>query len=306
MQTIRVKKITKKYKQQGVALIQVLLISAIISILAIRFTITAREQIEIATAFEQRVKASQQLKSTQSKIIYSLLTEKATETKKLFPNSDAWNFHGNPFTLFENNNMTIRVSIQNNAGLLSQQYTNTPFWRNALVAMGYNISEAKNIQGELKDWQDTDTDSWLIGNVEPKTANNQSYRNQRIQLPQEIDSFFVQHPQRLNKVKQISTPYAVVGLNLLYAPDALILLLFDTDIAAEIIYQRGLKVKGSAEKTIRSILSELYDDEYVSFMQGNQFKITTQVFLGEVELQETIEIKLQPRKANPVLIFARY
>ena len=64
----------KKHQQTGVALIQVLLVCSIISILAIHLSYTAREQVATAAAFEQRIKATQALKTAQSKIIYTLLT----------------------------------------------------------------------------------------------------------------------------------------------------------------------------------------------------------------------------------------
>lgn len=297
---------SKIHSQQGVALIQVLLISAIISILAIRFSVTARDQITTATSFEQRVNATQLLKSTQSKIIYTLLTQ---ETLKqdiiLFPESEPWNFHGKPVTLIENEQLTITTVIQSNNGLLSQRFVNSLFWRKALSNMGHSEYEIKQILGELKDWQDTDVDSWVIGNPEPEALKNgQPYRNQQIQLPNEINWFFTEEFEPINTIKQISTPYAVVGLNLQYAPDILIELLLDTELAGDIIKQR--EQQGVSKAEISTALGDMYDEELVSFTLGNQFKVVTQVTVGEVRLQETMEIQLQPRKNEPVLVFSRY
>jgi general secretion pathway protein K len=297
-----------RHSQKGVALIQVLLISAIISILAIRFSLTARDQIETATSFEQRVKATQLLKSTQSKIIYTLLTEEIlSQDKDAFPNSDAWNFYGKPIVLFKDENelITIMTTIQSNAGLLSQRYVNTPFWHKALSQMNYSENEIEKIQGELKDWQDRDTDSWLIGQAEPDVLENgQPYRNQAIQLPQEINWFFSETPENINTIKKISTPYAMPGLNFMYAPDLLLSLMFDADLAIELINQR--EQQELTNVTIMSLLGDLYDDEIISFSLGNKFKVITQVTLGDVKLQETMEIQLQPRKTEPVLVFSRY
>jgi len=304
------KRRTKKghAKQQGVALIQVLLISTIISILAIRFSFTAREQVNTAYALEQRVKANQKLQSTQSRIIYTLLTQKNTETEQpinLFPKTEQWNFHGKPFLIDHDENTQIKVAIQNSQGLLPQPYIKSALWHRVLKNMGYSSEQIKQKQGEIKDWQDSDTDSWLVGNAEPVfLANGKAYRNQTIQLPQEIAVFFEQEPQKLNIIKQISTQYSVVGLNLLDSPDLLLTLFFEPELAAEMIKQRNKNQLNKAQ--IIAVLGDAYDEELISFFSANRFKITIQVTLKDVKLQETIEIQFQPRKPEPVLIFARY
>jgi len=298
--------ITQIHKEQGIALIQVLLISAIISILAIHFSYTAREQIAIATAFEQRIKATQALKSAQSKMIYTLLTQNTFEQpNNTFPSSEPWNFYGKPFTLAQTENSKIVVSIQDNNGLLSQQYIKSPFWTKVLEKMGFDSLQAKKKQGLIKDWQDKNLTSWLIGNSEPKTLENgQAYRNQAIQLPQEIEWFFEQETQTLNLIKQISTQYAMVGFNPMNAPEPLLHLFFEPAIATLIIEQRDRNIL--TRKQIINFLGDDYDNVIMTLFQGVQFKITTQVSFADVQLQETIEIQLQPSENEPILILARY
>ena len=65
-------------RQRGVALLQVLLIGAVISILAIRFTVTARDQVEIAEAFENRLKAQMKAHSVLNEAIFVQLSEQTT------------------------------------------------------------------------------------------------------------------------------------------------------------------------------------------------------------------------------------
>ncbi|MFT5812275.1 MAG: general secretion pathway protein K [Psychroserpens sp.] len=292
--------------QQGIALLQVLLLSAIISILAIRFSVTARDQIKISAAFEQRVKATQLLKSTKKQIFYTLLTQKPSQSNKLlFPNSEAWNFYGQPFTLVDNSEQKIVVSIQDNAGLLSQQNSTSPLWRQVLLNIGYSETAVKKIQGQLKDWQDRDNNSWILGNTEPSALpGGQTFRNQPIQLPQEIAWFFTEQTELIPTIKHISTSFAGAGVNFLHAPDLLISLFFEAEIASEIIRLRNLQQLTTNEMI--TMLGDAYDDELISFFPGNQFKIVLQVSLADVALQETVEILIQPRQVEPILIFFRY
>jgi len=293
-------------KQQGIALIQVLLISTIISLLAIHFSFTAREQVAIAAAFEQRVKATQELKSAQSKIIYTLLTQNNLEQPNdVFPNSESGNLYGKPFILEQTENTKVLVSIQDNNGLLSQQYITSQLWTRVFERMGLDNITRKRKQGVIKDWQDKGDTSWLMGNTEPKVLENgQKYRNQAIQLPQEIEWFFEQEPQQLNMINQISTHYAMVGFNPMNAPEQLLELYFEPQIASLIINKRAEKVL--TRKQMISILGDDFDNVIMALAQGVQFKITTQVSFFDVQLQETIEVQLQPSENEPFLILARY
>jgi len=296
----------KIYRQSGIALIQVLLISAIISILAIHFSYTARDQIAIASTLEQRIKATQLLKSAQSKIIYTLLTENNFKQPfDAFPDSEPWNFYSNSFILEQTEDSKILVAIQDLNGLLSQQYIGSPFWTKALTNMGFTSNEVKNKQRLIKDWQDKDSNSSFIGDTEnSQLENGQDYRNQAIQLPQEIDWFFEQEQQKLNVVKQISTHYSIVGFNPMNAPEILLRLFFQPEIAEVLIRQR--ENNALTRQQMITILGSDYDDVTMSLFLGVQFKIITQVSFGDVKLQETLEVQLQPYENVPILILARY
>ena len=60
--------------QTGIALIQVLLISLIISLLAIQFSVTAGDQVEMAQSFQNRVNSQIEAHSVFSEIIFSQLS----------------------------------------------------------------------------------------------------------------------------------------------------------------------------------------------------------------------------------------
>jgi len=295
-------------KNSGVALIQVLLISAIISILAISFTHTARDQIEMATAFEQRIKAAQQLKSVQSQIIYKLLTQRdftAEEQNQETQMNVSWNFYGEPFVIDSPIDANIVVSIQEIQGLLSQRYPNTPFWNKLLKNMGYDDEQIKQKQGLLKGWQDKDTDSWLIGDSEPEaTEAGVKYPNQPIQLPNEIDWLFPDEIDQRDVVKQVSTHYSNSKFNPMNAPNRLLALLFEQPLAESLIEQRAQGLLTSDE--MKEYLGDLYDSETVTTYRGGQLTITILISSETVQIQESIDILLQPYKTPAVQIIARY
>lgn len=293
-------------KQAGVALIQVLLISTIITILAIHFSFTAREQVVIASAIDDRVKASQLLKSTQSKIFYTLLTQTSfKQPSDIFPQSEAWNIYGEPFEIDRTEKSHITVVIQDHNGLLSQQYISNIHWLKVFKGLGYTDSEIQKKIGIIKDWQDNDNNAWLVGEIEPThLENGYQYKNQPIQLPQEILWLFEQEPEKMRVIQQISTPYPVVAFNPMNAPELLLKLYFQQDIAKVIVEQR--RKNTLTQKAMINFLGKNYNDVITSFVTSNEFKITVQVRYAEVQLQETVDIKIQPSENEPLLIFARY
>jgi general secretion pathway protein K len=298
----------KMKKQNGVALIQVLLISSIISILAISFTHTARDQIEMATAFEQRIKAAQQLKSVQSQIIYKLLTQTTFTTDDQDveqKNGPSWNFYGKPFVLDSIIDSNVVVSIQDIQGLLSQRYPNTPFWNKLLNNMGWDDEKIKQKQGLLKGWQDKDTDSWLVGDSEPEaTIMGVKYPNQPIQLPNEIDWLFTENGDNSEVIQQVTTHYSMSKFNPMNAPNHLLKLLFEQQLAEFIIEQRSLEQLTSEQ--MKEHLGNLYDTETVTTYRGNRLKVTILIVSDTVQIQESIDILLQPYKTPAVQIIARY
>src|SRR5690606_25772887 len=82
----------------GVALIQVLFITAILSLLALHFTLTGRQQVDIAATLQDKVIAELQLASWESKLLYALLTSAGTGSEPDQQVSDdlmkSWNFYG--------------------------------------------------------------------------------------------------------------------------------------------------------------------------------------------------------------------
>ncbi|WP_303478024.1 type II secretion system protein GspK [Thalassotalea sp. 1_MG-2023] len=285
---------------------QVLLISMIISLLALSFSYTAREQVSTASALENRVSASHLLKSTQSTMLYLLLTQQNQEhLEQLYPSSEPWNVYGEPFLLERNEDIEIKVRIQDNAGLLPLQFIKWPFWRVALENLGVQEQEAKEFIGRFSDWQDHDTDSWIVGEQEPLTLDNGfEYRNFPAQLSQEVDLFFEQDHSTLETIKSISTLYPLAGFKVQNAPNQLLTLLFSTDVAEQIISKRSND--DITKQEIVGLLNNQYDETYLSFFSADHLTMSIQVKISDVTIQETIEFKFEQYTNNPLTIFARY
>jgi general secretion pathway protein K len=286
--------------QKGVALIQVLLISAVISILAIRFSYTAREQIEIASAYQDRVTASLALRSTQNRIIYLLLGhDDFSHLSTDVPVKGHWNFYGQPFWLDDN----TEVTLQDHNGLLSMLSPYDPLWPKVLQQIGYSDYDVRRVLGEMQDYQDADHKSWIAGNVEPNAAQGDvTYRNSLLQLPQELDWIFQSDPQKLELVKSVSIPIYHATFNPLLAPELIFRACVGPELSDQLLASRDQgELTGN---TLRPLLNGV-DEENITFLRGSTVRLTVMKFVGDVRLSETIDIKIQRKKPIPMLLLYR-
>lgn len=286
--------------QQGIALLQVLLVSAVISILAIQFSYSAKQQVELASLYDKRVRASMALKSAQQTLFFHLLTNNARRSKEQTSDiTGQWNFYNQPFYLADG----VSVQLQDHAGLLPQTMPRDSLWLRYLTHSGYNEAEAKLAMNEFKDWQDTDNDSWFAGDKETGlTSTGLANANRFVQTPYEANALFSQLTQM--QLHHVSTHYPVSSFNPLRAPDALFRTLFDQQQAEHLLSQRDA---GSlASHDIRRLLpprSEVFD---YSFLASSGIRVFIEVSEQDVTVSETVEIRIQRSKPEPLVVLARY
>ena len=109
-----------KVKQQGIALIQVLLISAIITVFVIYLSQTARSQITIAGQLNDRTIAAVAIHDAESLILFNMLTKQTMIQRSAIDDSEnsmsnmAY-YHNQPIAI---NEQTV-VHIQDLSGKLS-------------------------------------------------------------------------------------------------------------------------------------------------------------------------------------------
>jgi len=148
---------------EGVALIQILLITSILSVFALYVTQTAQQQLAVTNLAQQRAIAESVIHSAQAELNFTLLTEHKFllgDQEVINPIANSWNFHGEPFRLNEN----VQAIIQDQAGLINLHYLNQTRFTLLLASVGIERSRIRFIIDRLLDWQDIDTISRPSGN----------------------------------------------------------------------------------------------------------------------------------------------
>lgn len=286
--------------QKGVALLQVLMISMIISILAIQFSMTARNQVSIASAYSDRAKAQLKLHSVQNEILYALSTVDSDN-----PDLSAqvikghWNYYGQSFWLDDE----TEVSLQDLGGLLSLLNPHDPLWPVFLKRKGYQDSDIQKMLGELSDWQDSDKDSWSVGQIEPeRLPSGVPYRNALLQLYNEVRLLWADVPGTLDWLDDVATTFPRVTFNPLLAPDELFKAQFGDELSARLLQARD---QGTLRRDDLIAFLPDYDSEYVSFLRSSRIRIRVTVRQGSIRMTEVVIVELQLRKPQPYLILSR-
>ena len=121
-------------KQNGIALIQILIITAILSVMAMHFTTTARDQVQMAQWANDKSQAQIQLQSAQAQLLFEFLTNSKSSEVEVEPQiiASKWNFYNEEFTVLNgllNNQISsqskVSVKMQDLAALINYIFLST-------------------------------------------------------------------------------------------------------------------------------------------------------------------------------------
>ena len=291
-------------RQSGVALLQILLLSAIISILAIRFTHTARDNIKIAEDLDGRVHARLAAHSAINEVIfYQLSGEIQAQQNSSARLSSGWrvgaasiNLFGEP-VIWQSN---VWVTIQDLNGLLPQRYPHHPAWSKVLTSFGITDVEMKRYLGIWKDIQDPDLRSWIIGDTEPLAlSSGQPYLNGFAQNNQVLKWLFSDKPSLESELLGYSAVHSPYDFNPLNAPRPLLIDLLGYELASAISAARNTSKPNIA---LRQLLPAEYMVEPFRFYNSGYQKIDVTVNLDGSRWQERRTILLSPSSKVPVKV----
>jgi len=264
--------------QKGIALFQVLLITTVISILAIQFTQTAKNQISIANTLANRINASLIVKTAESELLFSLLTQNKI---KNIESDDAiaaqWNFYGMAFKVGEN----VEYAIQDQASLIDLFY----------------IENIDKLTAAFK----------LIGVPEPRTfatnlINKKSFITNSTNLPvqtyQELNYIDGLSPLNWQDIKEFVSIRPQAYINPKLAPKELLPLHLPSQIISTVLERRE---KGNLSNLAFRQLSGLSIDDTMVFSASNSLRISIKVIVDDVEYNQKMEYIIQPYKKYPLI-----
>lgn len=280
--------------QRGVALIQVLLLTAILSMMALQFTLSSRQQVTIATDLQNKMQAEIKLRTLESRLLFTLLTLSKNDADRALLQEDeigrVWNFYGKPFAVSE----VATVSIQDLNGLLSVYgANNSKQLEEFLVFLGKQPQEAKSIASNLTYWQGYDRDQFT-------TMDEANVRGNYLLSVGELKNIDgIDEP-----LYQQLSPVVTTLQNLLFNPMTAPLPLLQAKLSPEIYSEvADLRREGKLTRKRFSELTQIEEGDSITFVPGRRLQIELVVTVGGAVAKRRFIAYLRPENRFPVVWF---
>ena len=281
-------------RQQGVALVMVLLVTAIIILLVMQLSLTAAEQVRSAQALQDRSEAALYLHSREAALLYTLLTEPlvpASETAN--PYASNWNFHGEPFEIDG-----LEVRMQDQSGLMRFPSTGVSEFRKLLAELGLGPARARSLSESLAQW---------IGVQRPggSRSNGGMMRGGTggpVQYFAELRALGGVDEELYERLAQLMTLYPTPGFNPLTAPAELLRLRMPESALAAVLDARR---SGTLDENRLYSITGIAANETVLTSAGPGIGIQ---FKGEhlgVVLRRSVVARIDPYDEEPLGYWSR-
>ena len=285
---------------QGIALIQVLIISIILTMLGIYINQTVRSQIGIVSLMKNSFELNLQLENAEADLLHALLTHK--RYRKIDSDNalvQQWNFHGKPFIL----NDDTTVKIQDLSGLLRLNFLDKTLARNLFEQLGFSGHEVRTLIDSLADWIDKDDLNSLNGAESHYYENikQPGPRNAYLQTLTEVES--IRQGGLLTRAQWLHyfTAGVVANFNPFNAPNTILKAFLKNEAA----YEEVIKQRNAGTLTELSFYhaTSIEQDEYISFSTGRLLKVTLLVKGQKNKLSKEFIVDLRSSSSSrPIVI----
>lgn len=299
VKTLSVKAYSIK-NSQGIALIQVLIISIILTMLGIYINQTVRSQIGLVHLMKNSFELNLQLENAEAELLHTLLVQKRYRKIESENNIvQQWNFYGAPFSLNEN----TTVIIQDLSGLLSLNILDKTLARSVFEQLGHSGHEVRTFLDSLSDWKDKDELKRLNG----AESNYYRYikqsgpRNGYLQTLSEVKHIQQSKLLTSEQWQRYFTTEVILSFNPLNAPNFILKAFLNNDA----VYKEVLQKRSTGSLTASGFyhITSIEQDEFISFSTGNLLKVTLLVKGQNNKLSKQFIVDLRPSSlTRPIVI----
>lgn len=281
-------------REDGVALIQVLFVTAIILLLVMQLSLTAREQVRRAQALQTRSEGTLFLQSRESALLYTLLTESLfPDPKSLNPYVASWNFFGESFTVDD-----IEIRLQDQSGLMRMPTNSTREFEALIEILGYSPREARRISAQLDNWLGLSSKY-----ANPATSGAMPARGGRaIQYFGELRLIDGIDEALYRELAELMTLFPTPGFNPLTAPAPLLQLRMSRDAADAVL---GARARGKLDQDRLWDIARVGADETTVLFPGPGIGIELAGDYEGVALQRRLMVRIDPYDPEPLAVWSR-
>lgn len=279
--------------QKGIALIQVLILSTVLSVVLLSMNFQAREHLKLAAAVNQYVDAELQIQSAQAEVVFTMLTSQWSQLSTVDINDRdkvRWNFHGKDFDF-----SGVTLNIQDTSGLINLSSPDI----NTLILTAGDKSRGLALADAIADWQDADDTRRTNGAEQEQYPQGVMVRNAAIQFAEELQLVHGVDKDLYRKLLP-EMSFFTRGINVNQQSDTLIRLYHKSEIAEEIIRlreQNQLRT-GDIERLTGGEVNE-----FSRYGIGPVFRIRFTAKATDVKLSRELTMLFSPYQPTPVELY---
>ena len=280
-------------RQRGVALVQVLLVTAIIMLLVMQLSLTAAEQVRRAQALQDRSEAALYLHSREVALFYTMLTESLLPSPGSGnPYAASWNFHGEPFVVDG-----LEITLQDQSGLMRFPLSGVTDFEKLLTVLGLGLMRAREIAEGLAHWLGIT----LSGGGRPADAMMRGGRGDAMQYFGELRFLAGMDEPLYGKLAELMTLYPTPGFNPLTAPAALLRLQMPESTFRAVLAARR---KGELDQNRLWQLARIGADESILPLTGPGIGMRITGEYRGIALRRHLIVGVQPYRAEPLALWS--
>lgn len=270
-------------RQQGIALIQVLILASLLVVLGIAFTSIAQKQVSSAKALQDRASAFLMAYSAKNEVMFALSTEKH-ETLI----SQGWNFHGKPVELSE----YVTLELQDLNGLYSLPSMVSESMLIRLLTEVTSTSKARESATAIADWIDQDQQRRFNGAEQNDYNNDVTVRNGPILTYSELLYIKGVTVDIADYLSRTTTFIPTVTFNPYSAPDEVLQSLYMGRSGVS----GALKLRETTPNNIKEFGKALGvdSDESTNYIVGPNYKIRVKANINNSYYGQEIDTTISP------------
>ncbi|MBV2127787.1 general secretion pathway protein GspK [Arsukibacterium indicum] len=280
--------------QRGIALIQVLLLSVLLSVILMSMNYQARQHIRLAEAVQQYTAAAMALQSAEAEILFSMLSQQPYQLEQgILAEAPDWNFYGTPF-MFHG----VELTIHDTSGLLNAAMPNEALLARFTEQHAGSQALGNQIAAALADWQDRDNTPRLDGAEQPDYSNV-TVRNGPLQYTEELLFIKGVTPQLYAQLAPLLS-FFTQGVNVNQQPETLWRLYLPENQVQEL---SRLRRSGTLTAELFESLTAMSIDEFSRFSFGPAYRIGFTVKNADVRLSRELTLRFMPYQRQPFDIY---
>ncbi|WP_042150677.1 MULTISPECIES: general secretion pathway protein GspK [unclassified Pseudoalteromonas] len=277
---------------KGIALVQVLIISVVLTLLSLFIAQTVQFQTAIAHTMNDAFKLRLQIEDAEARLLQTILTEHLYVSKTSRNEIvRKWNFYGKEFSITEN----VKISIQDLNGLISLNSIDKTITKSLLSDLGLSIEETNIFIDSLEDWKDEDDLKHLNGaeSAYYRSIQQKGPRNGYLQSLSEVEYIKGADTLTFTQWQKYFSVEFVNGFNPLNSPETILKSIVKDDSKVKEVIE--LREEGKLTELRFVQITGMDSDEFISFSSGNQLFVTIEANNETQRIVKSFIVERRPR-----------